>query len=535
MSRLANINLKLKDGRSILVTVDEDKVDRFRNGPDKLLDALAKKYPHDLPTKPVYISVQDNNITNLSLSEAPDITLTDAHNPQMITCKERRVQLGSFHWERNDVLTLIRLRSEKEPMFNKFGVRKKDVWAMIAEEFQAKGFDVTSGQCEQKWKNITKNYRDTVDYSYFSNNHRECPFFKELAAVYPYDPKEKHSNQQSGINMSQLSGGMGAKTNTTGATVGNSDEFSNYHGIDTTSSSSGRPTENLNEDFQQETYLQEVTPDISVDALFQTPAVKQEIIDDDDDPVIVIPTSPPPPPPPPLTMASTSVASLLSSNRDSPIFQPRSLPQLTPTSSITLDCNIPSISSILLSPLPSSSLAAPIVQSSVKQEPISVPMQYSSSAPNVCLQPQISEMLQTQQISSGPQTSFTPVQSLSSHSSTQSNQHSSPPMNPGTQTRKRPRENLSFTSSSNNSVSDMLAYRRRLLRRTPFSVPNNMLEMLKQMNEERRREHRTLMNTLNQHHEDLLDLFKQHQQEYLHQEEIKQALLSELIERMSKN
>ena len=464
-----------------------------------------------------------------------ETSLEEVHNLPMITGK------GTFHWERNDVLTLIRLRSEKEPIFNKFGIRKKDVWAMIAEEFQAKGFNVTSGQCEQKWKNITKNYRDTVDYSYFSNTHRECPFYKELAAVYAYDPKEKHSGQQAGLTMPGLAGGssgLGTKNNTAGTTIGSSEDFSNYSGMDTASSSSGRPSENLSENFQQETYLQEVTPDISVDMLFQTSEVKQEIIDDDDDePIIVIPPSPPPPPPPPPlqpppvhTMVTTSVASLLSPNRDSHNFQPCSLPQMTHSSPITSQCNIPSPSILLPSLSTSSLLPVSIAQSVVKQEPISVPtsLHYSSPVSNVCLQPQIPEVLQAQQINSTPQTSFS---SQPSHSSSQSHQHQTP----STQTRKRPRENLSYTSPGTNSVSDMLAYRRRLLRRTPFSMPTSMLDMLKQMNEERRREHRTLLNTLNQHHEDLLDLFKQHQQEYLHQEEIKQALLSELIERMSKN
>ena len=55
-----------------------------------------------------------------------------------------------------------------------------------------KGFPFTFSQCEQKWKNLTKAYRDCVDHNSKSGNDRkECPFFKALEDCYGYRPNVK--------------------------------------------------------------------------------------------------------------------------------------------------------------------------------------------------------------------------------------------------------------------------------------------------------------------------------------------------------
>jgi hypothetical protein len=39
---------------------------------------------------------------------------------------------------------------------------KKDVWQKTSNEMELQSFQFSWQQCEQKWKNLTKTYRDTL-------------------------------------------------------------------------------------------------------------------------------------------------------------------------------------------------------------------------------------------------------------------------------------------------------------------------------------------------------------------------------------
>lgn len=66
---------------------------------------------------------------------------------------------------------------------------KKDVWQKTSNEMELQSFQFSWQQCEQKWKNLTKTYRDTIDHNRKSGNDRkECAYFKELQDCYGYRP-----------------------------------------------------------------------------------------------------------------------------------------------------------------------------------------------------------------------------------------------------------------------------------------------------------------------------------------------------------
>jgi hypothetical protein len=66
---------------------------------------------------------------------------------------------------------------------------KKDVWQKTSNEMELQSFQFSWQQCEQKWKNLTKTYRDTIDHNRMSGNDRkECAYFKELQDCYGYRP-----------------------------------------------------------------------------------------------------------------------------------------------------------------------------------------------------------------------------------------------------------------------------------------------------------------------------------------------------------
>lgn len=86
-------------------------------------------------------------------------------------------------------MKLIELHTENDHLFSKVGYKKKSIWEKISASMKGFGYNFTGLQCEQKWKNITKNYRDTIDHNSKSgNDKKECPFFKELNEVYGFRP-----------------------------------------------------------------------------------------------------------------------------------------------------------------------------------------------------------------------------------------------------------------------------------------------------------------------------------------------------------
>lgn len=95
-------------------------------------------------------------------------------------------------WTRGNVLKLIDLHVQYEPMFAKPTTKKKYVWGLIAAQLNSEDFEVTAEKAEQKWENITKTFRDTVDHNNRSGNApKQCPYFDELQQAYGYRPNVK--------------------------------------------------------------------------------------------------------------------------------------------------------------------------------------------------------------------------------------------------------------------------------------------------------------------------------------------------------
>ncbi|XP_063438753.1 uncharacterized protein LOC134719719 [Mytilus trossulus] len=93
------------------------------------------------------------------------------------------------NWSKAASLSLIGLHQKHQTLFEKPSVKKKDVWLKISKAMAEKNYLFNPAQCEQKWKNLTKVYRDTVDHNRKTGNERkECAFFEELEECYGYRP-----------------------------------------------------------------------------------------------------------------------------------------------------------------------------------------------------------------------------------------------------------------------------------------------------------------------------------------------------------
>ena len=92
-------------------------------------------------------------------------------------------------WSDKATKLLIHLRQEHEADFNKPSTKKKNLWEKISAKLREYGHDFTGPQSENKWKNLTKEYRKTVDTNNTSGSSRAtCSYYDELNAAYGYRP-----------------------------------------------------------------------------------------------------------------------------------------------------------------------------------------------------------------------------------------------------------------------------------------------------------------------------------------------------------
>lgn len=94
------------------------------------------------------------------------------------------------HWYKAATLSLIELHKQNQKMFVKPSVKQRYMYmAKNKPSNDGKKYVFTHTQCEQKCKNLTKVYRDTVDHNCKTGNERkkECRFFKSFKSVVAID------------------------------------------------------------------------------------------------------------------------------------------------------------------------------------------------------------------------------------------------------------------------------------------------------------------------------------------------------------
>ncbi|KAL8588664.1 hypothetical protein ACOMHN_001981 [Nucella lapillus] len=101
-------------------------------------------------------------------------------------------------WSHADTMKLIQLYKENRHYFDDKQIKKKTVWAMLAGKLargsKSKG-KFTCTQVYNRWKNLTKTYRDCVqDIQRVGTWVGKCRFFEEMASVYNDDGSSQESN-----------------------------------------------------------------------------------------------------------------------------------------------------------------------------------------------------------------------------------------------------------------------------------------------------------------------------------------------------
>lgn len=96
-------------------------------------------------------------------------------------------------WDEQKTRELIQLYSEHKMLLSDPQYKKRSVWDLITNKLNQ---TLTSSQhfrwnqVENKWKNLTKKYRDCVDMNLRNHTAYKCSFHQEIAAVYDYNPED---------------------------------------------------------------------------------------------------------------------------------------------------------------------------------------------------------------------------------------------------------------------------------------------------------------------------------------------------------
>ncbi|XP_076470342.1 uncharacterized protein LOC143300503 [Babylonia areolata] len=105
-------------------------------------------------------------------------------------------------WDRACTLKLIQLYKEHQVYLSDHHYKKKSVWELIATKLRQSIPDSPAfrwNHVENKWKNMTKKFRDCVNLNRRSSVPVKCNFFDEIAAIYNYNPDEDQRKAAEGL------------------------------------------------------------------------------------------------------------------------------------------------------------------------------------------------------------------------------------------------------------------------------------------------------------------------------------------------
>ncbi|XP_004250561.1 trihelix transcription factor GT-2 [Solanum lycopersicum] len=86
-------------------------------------------------------------------------------------------------WPKLEVQALVSVRTRLDHKFLKGA--KGSVWEEVADGLAKMGYIRTAKKCKEKWENINKYYKRTIDSGKTRpKNYRSCPYFHELDSLY---------------------------------------------------------------------------------------------------------------------------------------------------------------------------------------------------------------------------------------------------------------------------------------------------------------------------------------------------------------
>ncbi|KAJ8551785.1 hypothetical protein K7X08_021800 [Anisodus acutangulus] len=86
-------------------------------------------------------------------------------------------------WPKSEVQALVSVRTALDHKFLKGA--KGSVWEEVADGLAKMGYIWTPKKCKEKWENINKYYKRTIDSGKTRpKNYRSCPYFHELDILY---------------------------------------------------------------------------------------------------------------------------------------------------------------------------------------------------------------------------------------------------------------------------------------------------------------------------------------------------------------
>jgi hypothetical protein len=140
----------------------------------------------------IYCIISDPNYKEevdqeVATSQTVEGEATDASTPSRT---ESPVPMDpGFTWTQSATKLFIQLRGDASDDFADPKTKKKQSWNKLVQKMSQHGYVCTIAQVENKWKNLTKKFRDITDHNSISGNSRKsCPYFDEMSEYYGYRP-----------------------------------------------------------------------------------------------------------------------------------------------------------------------------------------------------------------------------------------------------------------------------------------------------------------------------------------------------------
>ncbi|KAK9766909.1 hypothetical protein K7432_003660 [Basidiobolus ranarum] len=117
-------------------------------------------------------------------------------------------------WSYEETKIFIGLREEKNNLFNSMK-RTKQLWREIVTSLQEHGYMKTIEQCQQKWKNLQRAFRETEEYNAKHEviDRRKCLFYDELAPLLADSQYARTKSSEPSVKSNQATGQSSSQSN----------------------------------------------------------------------------------------------------------------------------------------------------------------------------------------------------------------------------------------------------------------------------------------------------------------------------------
>ncbi|XP_031352198.1 trihelix transcription factor GTL1-like [Photinus pyralis] len=147
---------------------------------------------------------EDITLNNEDYYEDHDYGVSQEQETPIVTQRSQASasEPQNHHWQDNEIKLLISLYEEHKTRFEDKSTTNRKVWQQIAELMNANGYMVTWEQCENKFKNLKKQYKKVIDHNAATGRNRlQFKYFDIMDNLLHQNPEINPPAECSSLNV----------------------------------------------------------------------------------------------------------------------------------------------------------------------------------------------------------------------------------------------------------------------------------------------------------------------------------------------